>query len=363
MILLLILQLINLLSAQHLPMCPMQGDTFGEWKSVEDIERSQLSLREYERHFFGGGPGEAMEFTNVWIPKDCSMHRFTNSSIHLAVEYMRHKLNYTDDKPLHWIIMGDSGTRGMLCGIVRILSGSEILGPCINRVCGDGTRFEPVSTPEFGKYYDLDFGLNFRITFVYVKTFEERHFDWMLEFSITVLKPYLYLFNTGAWSFDEIARQQKEPASEYCNSNVTESISINRASPFVNLTMRWLGDEAKKNNVRTIYRNNHYNTRFGVHCADDRLEEMLQGTSWEILDSRRISHDVYLSQTYDGFHVDRIAHSVEEHIQLNKLCKENNKEIPGQLEIQLAQSFLNMALYDALVHIHERHVVDHRVIG
>ena len=41
--------------AQHLPMCSMQGDTYGEWKSVSEIEQSMLSLKEYERHFFGGG--------------------------------------------------------------------------------------------------------------------------------------------------------------------------------------------------------------------------------------------------------------------------------------------------------------------
>ena len=41
--------------AQHLPMCSMQGDTYGEWKSVNEIEQSMLSLKEYERHFFGGG--------------------------------------------------------------------------------------------------------------------------------------------------------------------------------------------------------------------------------------------------------------------------------------------------------------------
>ena len=70
-------------------------------------------------------------------------------------------------------------------------------------------------------------------------------------------------------------------------------MSQSRSSVFVNNTMSWLGSEAKKNGVRVIYRNNHYNIRFGAHCADDRLEEMLKGTPWEILDSRRISEGCY----------------------------------------------------------------------
>jgi hypothetical protein len=35
--------------------------------------------------------------------------------------------------------------------------------------------------------------------------------------------------------------------------------------------------------------------------------------------------------------------------------KENNLEIPGQMEMQLAQSFLNFAFYDALEHIRTNH--------
>ena len=295
-----ILLILNSILAQHLPMCVMQGDTYGEWKSVEEILKSPLSLREYERHFFGGGPGEAIEFTNVWIPKDCSMHRFTNSSIHLAVEWYRKKLNYTDDRPLHFMIMGDSATRGIVCGLTRIISGSEILGPCINRVCGNGAGINPASVSSYGQYIDLDFSSHFRLTFVYIQSFYTRHFDWLLEFAITVMKPHLYMFNTGAWDFDSIARAHPEPAAEYCDSNETEAVSQMRASDFVNNTMTWLGLEAKKNGVRIVYRNNHYNNRFGVHCADDRLEEMLKGGPWEVLDNRRISKGCYFHQDWDG---------------------------------------------------------------
>jgi len=86
MILLLILLLLHILSAQHLPLCSIQGDTFGEWKAVKDIKQSPHELREFHRHFIGGGPGESMEFSNVWIPRNCSMHRFTNASIYECVD-------------------------------------------------------------------------------------------------------------------------------------------------------------------------------------------------------------------------------------------------------------------------------------
>jgi len=284
------------------------------------------------------------------------MHRFTNASLHLAVEYMHRKLNYTDDKFIHWIIMGDSATRGIICGLTRIFSGSEILGPCINNVCGNGAGVNPASVSSYGKYIDLDFTRHFRLTFVYIQSFDTRHLDWLLEFAITVMKPALFMFNTGAWDYDEIARAHSEPAAEYCDSNETEAVSVRRASQFVNTTLSWLGEAAKENKVRTIYRNNHYNKRFGVHCADDRLEEMLKGSPWEILDSRRISKGCYEHQNWDGFHFDRWKVNWEEtHLGTYNWYKSHSLEIPGQLEMQLTQSFLNMAFYDALQHIQMNH--------
>ena len=39
-------------------------------------------------------------------------------------------------KTIQIVFMGDSALRGIFCGITRLLSGSEIYGPCINTVCG-----------------------------------------------------------------------------------------------------------------------------------------------------------------------------------------------------------------------------------
>jgi hypothetical protein len=52
--------------------------------------------------------------------------------------------------------------------------------------------------------------------------------------------------------------------------------------------MNWLGNVSAQNGNRVIYRNNHYNRRFGALCADKIFEENLRNKTknWEILDSR-----------------------------------------------------------------------------
>ena len=59
--------------------------------------------------------------------------------------------------------------------------------------------------------------------------------------------------------------------------------------------MNWLGNVSAQNGNRLIYRNNHYNRRFGALCADKIFEENLRNKTknWEILDSRNMSYDVW----------------------------------------------------------------------
>jgi hypothetical protein len=103
---------------------------------------------------------------------------------------------------------------------------------------------------------------------------------------------------------------------------------------------------ATEYDVRLIYRNNHHNSRFGVLCADTQFEALLVGSIYEICDNKRISETVWQQQNYDGFHFDRThIHTVEHHIDTNLNTIGN---IPGQLEIQLAQSLLNAIFYDTL---------------
>jgi hypothetical protein len=104
--------------------------------------------------------------------------------------------------------------------------------------------------------------------------------------------------------------------------------------------------------VRAIFRGNHYNARFGVNCADDRLIQMLNGTGWEWWDNRRISQDVWRTQSSDGFHFDRWNdHSVAQHVAHREAELASGREAPGMLEMQFAQSLLHRLFRDELQRI------------
>jgi len=342
--------------AQHLPPCEKGKDSYGEWIPVSELSRSELLMKDYERHFYGGKSGEAKEFGSVWVPAGCSMHRFTNATVHLAVQHLISKHNYNENR-VHLLFMGDSASRGIFCGLVRLLSGSEVYGPCYNTVCGDWIR-NAVSTSSIGKYFDTDFGDNFRITFVYIESFYVHHFDWALEFAVTVVQPSHLILNMGAWDFDAIARaHMNETASPYCDSNETRAISDRRADAFTNETMWLFGNKAKEFGNRVIYRNNHYNKRFGVFCADEKFEALLKGSPWEVLDSRRISEKVWLYQNWDGFHFDRFKQDTPEHHKLGHDYDEkvNKTYFLGMMEMQFVQTMLNSVFYEALDEIRSKH--------
>jgi hypothetical protein len=69
-----------------------------------------------QHHFFPSGVmGEAVNFTNMWLPHDCAVHRFTNESIKRSVDYLIE--NEKDYKGLtaqrvKLSFVGDSVTRG-----------------------------------------------------------------------------------------------------------------------------------------------------------------------------------------------------------------------------------------------------------
>lgn len=116
-----------------------------------------------------------------------------------------------------------------------------------------------------------------------------------------------------------------------------------------------MSDLAKEYNVRLIYRNNHYNKRFGALCADANIERMINGSRWEIWDNRRVSKGILDqredSQT-DGLHFDRFwLNSYEqhkEHYQNTFFSHPEVKILQGMLEMQLSQSFLNHLYHDCL---------------
>lgn len=194
-----------------LPPCLKFGDTYGSWYNVTELNQTNGHNEWIDDHFIDNEKGNAMGFTNVWMPNNCSYRRFTNHTIHKSVHHtLRHRLeqnrSLTDDR-VEIIFIGDSALRGIICGIGRILSGTELEGPNTNAICG-GTTFKygmPVSKSNFGQYYAVDYGQHLRVAFIYVQDFHFKHFDWQLEFSIT-RKPYAVVFNTGVFDFDNIAR-------------------------------------------------------------------------------------------------------------------------------------------------------------
>jgi len=150
------------------PHCKIYGDTIGKWVYI-----NSTSLEEIKKSYIDYNPGEALLFDRIWIPLDCSYLRFTNDTIYKAVEYTRLKRNLNI---YNIIFMGDSASRGIANGIIRILSGSELYGPCENSICGDKNHKVPNVDSMHG-YFEEKYG-NLLLSFIYVKSWLSNHLDW-----------------------------------------------------------------------------------------------------------------------------------------------------------------------------------------
>lgn len=357
------------------PLCEKYKDGYGVWRSVhvalppfKDMPLANLS--EVERHFFRGGPGLALNFSQIWLPTNCSYHRYTNETIYKCVEHIlslqkaansthAHQLHNSnknsttqelhpdkDLQPFRIVFFGDSGTRGLFCGLSRILSGSELYGPCSNAVCGT-PHTRPASYQEIYQPQHADFYPHIRLVFVYIKSLYNSNAELHIAKTIKT-KPYAVIINTGAWDFDDLARKQRNvTAGVTCGDNVAmKEISLRRASSEVKEKVIMLSNLAKNLNVKLIYRNNHLNSRFGALCADENFEKLLLNTNWELWDNRRISEKVWIEQNYDGFHYDRNRiHTFDHHVAHMKYFKDRGWISPGIMEIQLAQSLLHNLFY------------------
>jgi hypothetical protein len=354
----------NQLNSRKLPLCGVGEDTHGHWfrlkhhKNNTETLFSESTFKEVadvnvDSHFLEpNGHGEAVQFDDLWLPARCSYLRFTNRTIEQCVGHEIQKgahsiLSGADVPRVHLVFLGDSILRGYVCGLGRILSGSEVFGPNINSVCGGPGR-NAVSTSMLGlpitnEYLDG----KLLITFMYVKGFNIKHLDWHLEFFVYNTKPYAIILNTGAWDFDEIARARNHSlTSEECTTEEEFKVSRERASEWINKTMWEIGAAAKKFGTKAIYRNNHHQARFGTVCADKGFEAMIDGSAWQILDSRRISKDIWMAQTYDGFHFDRHrVDTVEMHEYNIAIYKSKNYTAPGALEMQDSQSLINFLFH------------------
>jgi len=349
----------------HLPKCKLYEDTVGSWKKISAVNTSAMALREFETaHFFHGGAGHALEFDSIWVPNGCSYHRFTNETIKKCLDYDYAKrqadpklAKETKAKPFEIVFMGDSALRGIVCGISRILQGDEVYGPLGNVICGYNEVMHPISTSLAGHPYTFQSSTltpHLDLTFTYVTTFERNHFDWKLEWEVEDERPRVLVMNTGAWDFDDIAREMNSRgvvAEDRCQWANQTAVAEHRADDFVNHTVvHELGDIGARHGVRLIYRNNHHNCRFGPTCADERLEALMaKHSQWEVWDNKGITKDVWVNQTWDGFHFDRHrVYSVEHHKMNIEQWHASGREAPGAMEMQLAQSLLNAVFHDCL---------------
>ena len=364
------------------------------------IYRNHTIRYDMLRHFYGGGPKEAMKFTNIWIPYNCSYHRFTNVTVDKCITYLLRSINnnhqnvdindhehtsnmsdqyadhqrtntsydhfhdndnhyfYNDShnglhnissnhhnhnqhhhhhdnnnnelnysqydyniskhhnnsnkiinnhnqhhhskirKKLRIVFFGDSATRGIINGITRILSGSEIYGPCVSDICGRPGAFPP-SEREHNQHKIYTYHHQLIITFIYTKSLTIPYTLQHIESIIKENKTYALILNTGAWDFDHISRAYKNnTAIDECGKQAMHEVSKLRTSSIINESMWRFSELSEKYHTRIIYRNNHFNRRFGTICADAEFESMIYGSNWEIWNNREISRMSWIEVCY-----------------------------------------------------------------
>jgi hypothetical protein len=227
-----------------IPRCPKGGDTHGRW-----INSSLLSTFHGYDHLFGGNFHniDLNAFSMVWLPENCSYHRFTNNTMNSVISNLllhwklvhddkqqlfstsmnterststyhhnqssislHPRLQYFQSNPpqsfIHLFFVGDSSTRGYICGIMRMLVGSEILGPMENVICGGIRSINGGNPASFYQRYQTveTYFLNntLLISFMYVTTYLDKHGGLQMIHleSILARKPYAIILNTGKFS-------------------------------------------------------------------------------------------------------------------------------------------------------------------
>lgn len=337
----------------HYPLCSREGMTYGRYEHCNAPLDVTWKPEDFNPYFVHGGPGEGLGFSDIWLPFNCSYHRFTNTTAqHCAKSIQQHR-NHSEE-PLHIVMIGDSSTRSIFCGITRVLSGSELFGPCINKVCGTPATL-PMTFHSLHQFHVIDFPPHFRFTFVYFRTLNTKGARETLLSSLTLHpSPFAIVFNSGAWDFDAPARARKtfKAPTEECENAEFEAARKERFSESALSVLKDFTAEAKNHpQTRLFYRNNHLNSRFGTLCADRDMEALLKSSEfrekWSIIDARNVSKAVWYEQDYDGFHFDRHRkHTYDELKGYMAFFKSKNWIAPGQLETTLSQVLLHHLLYD-----------------
>lgn len=331
-----------------LSLCPPNGDTYGNWNVTSTINKLEA-----RRYFVNGFYSEAAKFSKIWLPSNCTYHRFTKTSLQAVASHLiASGKSKSKDGKLHLSFFGDSALRGIMCGILRILSGSEIFGPNSNVLCGHPRSSHPPSIESEHKLFTVDYG-NITISFVYIQNIESGPAGQELEMSM-FQKPYSIIYNTGAWSFydfpiKQIPEGERWHTGDDCETPRYINASKRRTQILSQEAYARVGKLSQQLGVKLVYRTNHFNIRYGVECADGALIPILRERHWDIWDNTRVSKDVWQEQTYDGFHFDRVlTHTVEQHREIIEHALQNNLELPGMLEIQFAQSLLHFLFRDTI---------------
>jgi hypothetical protein len=97
--------------------CDGNDLTIGHWFNVTSHHHKHHHKHNLNisRHFYNGGPGEALNFTQIWIPHNCRYHRFTNQSLLHLIDYIANKsyhnptlhIPITKEKRIHLAFIGD----------------------------------------------------------------------------------------------------------------------------------------------------------------------------------------------------------------------------------------------------------------
>ena len=180
-----------------LPWCSPKQSGSGRWVNSSLFLEAAQNLSDFQRYYVGLSYKNALAFSQVWIPSsECSIHRFTKATIRRAIHSqlslfkpkqapIRQNPHVEAIRSVTWMFAGDSALRGIFCGIVHVLEGSEVHGPCINTVCGglkdsSGSISGVVSTHVMNQVFEMNyFDRRLILKFVYVKTF---HVNPMVRF-------------------------------------------------------------------------------------------------------------------------------------------------------------------------------------
>ncbi len=298
---------LSLTAAIKLSHCSKGADSYGAWLNTGDVTDSEEKLSEFGNHFLDSEPGEALEFSQVWQPNNCSYHRFTKESLETVVDHVlsaKHASKRPKSDQVHLLFMTDSGTRGQLCGIIRMIQGTEVYGPTENIICGSGPGHLARRTPNElvnMTFFDNRLVIHFSYTGAFIASNDPLP-KLMLDNAMNI-KPYAFVFNTGKhccnklhlkilavkfhmlillgwWSYVLLNVAQNwtlfdppGPCSNAAYFNVSES----RGSPAINKTLWEVSDYAKQEHIQLIYRNSHYNFLYDPECADRKVEENIRG--------------------------------------------------------------------------------------